>query len=183
MAERQTSSKIKTIRTDNGLEYINKQFQSYLEKFGIRHQRTNDYTPQQNGMAERAIVERVGTVRCMLFEANMEKSFWAEAVSKAMYLIIRSSTRPKQKRRKWDAKAHECCLVGFDEDTKACRVYDPATKISRSRDVTFSNESDVGTPTPAVKVSKPTVIKLDAEEAASLSQVPKKLPTSIQFPQ
>lgn len=54
---------------------------------------------------------------------------------------------PKQKRCKWDGKAHECRLVGFDEDTKGYRLYDPATKIvSRSRDVAFINEASYVTP-------------------------------------
>lgn len=143
-------------------------------------------------MAERANRTIVERARCMLFEANLSKPFWAEAVSTTVYLINRSPTRghgmtpeecwsgkkpdlsnvrifgtnvPKQKRRKWDAKAHDCRLVGFDEDTKGYRVYDPLTKIvSRSRDVTLINEGDVGTPAAAVKSSKPakpTVIKLD----------------------
>lgn len=46
-------------------------------------------TPQQNGLAERfnrTILERV---RCMLDNAGLPKSFWAEAVSTAGFLINR----------------------------------------------------------------------------------------------
>lgn len=57
---------------------------------GIHHQRTNVYTPQQNGVAERmnrTIVERS---KCMLFDAELDKSYWAEAANMAVYLINRS---------------------------------------------------------------------------------------------
>ena len=114
LAERQTGQKIKIIRTDNGLEYTNKKFQSYLEKFGIRHQRTNDYTPQQNGMAERANRTIVERARCMIFEAGLQKQFWAEAVSTAVYLINRSPTRghgttPEEC---WSGKNRTCLMYG-----------------------------------------------------------------------
>lgn len=81
--------------------------------------------------------------------------------------------------------AHECCLVGFDEDMKGYRVYDPVTKISRSRDVKFINESDVGTPAQMVKSNKPMVIILDVEveEAVSLSPCPDEVTDEHPIPE
>ena len=38
----------------------------------------------------RTIIEKA---RCMLFEANLEKKFWAEAVATEVYLINRSPSR------------------------------------------------------------------------------------------
>ncbi|KAJ0176972.1 hypothetical protein K1T71_006981 [Dendrolimus kikuchii] len=57
---------------------------------GIVHQKTNTYTPEQNGMCERinrTIVERA---RCLLFDAGLDKKFWAEATHTAVYLRNRS---------------------------------------------------------------------------------------------
>ncbi|GBM30959.1 Retrovirus-related Pol polyprotein from transposon TNT 1-94 [Araneus ventricosus] len=48
-AERFLDRKIKFIRTDNGLEFINEQFHNFCDELGIKHERTNTYTPQQNG--------------------------------------------------------------------------------------------------------------------------------------
>lgn len=93
LAERQSGKKLKTIRTDNGKEYTNRGFQQYLSSNGIRHEMTNDYTPKQNGMAERANRTIVEKARCMLYEAGLPKSFWAEAVSTAIYSINRSPTK------------------------------------------------------------------------------------------
>jgi transposase InsO family protein len=90
MVENQTESKIKTLRTDNGGEFCSQQMESYLKAAGITHQKTNPYTPEQNGLCERfnrTIVERA---KCLLFEAELDKSFWAEAVNTAVYLKNRS---------------------------------------------------------------------------------------------
>lgn len=49
---------------------------------------------------------------------------------------------PMPKCKKWDAKSYECILTGFDEDTKAYRLWDPKSKkILKSRDVTFISEA------------------------------------------
>lgn len=90
MVENQTGCNIKTFRTDNGGEYCSQQMESYLKAAGIIHQKTNPYTPEQNGLSERfnrTIVERA---RCLLFEGKLKKKFWAEAVNVAVYLKNRS---------------------------------------------------------------------------------------------
>ena len=54
LVENQFGYKIKKIRTDNSGEYVNKEFDSYLEANGIARELTIPYTPQQNGVAESA---------------------------------------------------------------------------------------------------------------------------------
>ncbi|XP_048619882.1 uncharacterized protein LOC125590371 [Brassica napus] len=51
--ETKTEKKVKCLRTDNGLEFCNKQFDDYCKKAGIKRHRTCTYTPQQNGVSER----------------------------------------------------------------------------------------------------------------------------------
>ncbi|UYV63271.1 hypothetical protein LAZ67_2003604 [Cordylochernes scorpioides] len=53
-SEKQTGKKIKAIRSDNAAEYLNSDFKEYLSEEGIRHQLSVEYSPQQNGVAERA---------------------------------------------------------------------------------------------------------------------------------
>ena len=43
--ENQTGLKVKTLRTDNGLEYCNKLFEEFCEKNGIQRHKTVTYTP------------------------------------------------------------------------------------------------------------------------------------------
>lgn len=90
MVENQKNDNIKILRTDNGGEFCSKAIEDFLKSFGIIHQKTNSYTPEQNGMAERNNRSIVEKARCLLFDANLDKSFWAEAVSTAVYLKNRS---------------------------------------------------------------------------------------------
>ena len=96
LVENQLSRKIKILRSDGGLEYCNHSMKTFCELNGIVHQTSCPYSPQQNGLAERynrTIAERA---RCMLFDANLTRGFWAEAVSTAVKLI-NSSTNASTK--------------------------------------------------------------------------------------
>ncbi|KAJ0179281.1 hypothetical protein K1T71_004993 [Dendrolimus kikuchii] len=62
----------------------------YLQDSGIIHQKTNPYTPEQNGLCERLNRTVVEKAKCMLFDADLKKHFWAEAVNTAVYLRNRS---------------------------------------------------------------------------------------------
>ena len=91
--------KVKTIRTDNGGEYISRAFQQYLDDHGISHQLTVPYTPQQNGVAERMNRTIIDLVRCMIHSENVAKHFWAEALNTAVYVRNRVPNKalPKDK--------------------------------------------------------------------------------------
>jgi transposase InsO family protein len=91
-AENQTGKKIKKLRSDNGTEYTNTEFQIFLKQSGIQHQTSVPYTPQQNGVAERTIRTIVEKARCMLFDAGLDKKFWGEAMYCATYLKNRCPT-------------------------------------------------------------------------------------------
>lgn len=90
LVENQLNKKIKMIRSDNGLEFCNKEFDNYLKQKGIIHQRSNNYTPEQNGLCERANRTVVEKARCLLYDAMVDKRFWAEAANTAVYLKNRS---------------------------------------------------------------------------------------------
>ena len=87
---------MKRLRTDNGLEYCLNEFNQFCIKKGIARHKTVRHTPQQNGLAERMNMTLVEKVRCMLFNANMSKHFWAEAVTTAAYLVNRSPSSALQ---------------------------------------------------------------------------------------
>ncbi|PWA78284.1 hypothetical protein CTI12_AA217490 [Artemisia annua] len=52
--EKQLDKKIKILRSDRGGEYESNDFAEFCSTYGIVHQTTAPYTPQQNGVAERA---------------------------------------------------------------------------------------------------------------------------------
>lgn len=47
------STKIKVVQTEEGKEFVNRQFQNLLNLFGISHRRSCPYTPEQMGFVER----------------------------------------------------------------------------------------------------------------------------------
>lgn len=152
LVENQVNKKLKAIRSDNGGEYINYNFQNFLKANGIRHQTTTPHSPQQNGVAERANRSIMEKARCLLQEAGLGKEFWAEAVNTAVYLKNRSPTiavkgcTPEEKwtnkkvclshlrifgciayahkhiRTKLDPKAEKFIFVGYCEETKGYRL-------------------------------------------------------------
>ncbi|OUC41357.1 integrase core domain protein [Trichinella nativa] len=97
MVERQTSKRVKCLRTDNGREYVNNMFAEFLMRKGIRHERTIPETPQQNGVAERMNRTLVEKARTMLIDANLSPDLWAEAVGTANYLRNRCTTKALRK--------------------------------------------------------------------------------------
>ena len=84
--------RIKTLRTDNGGEYISKALAAFYAERGIAHEFTNPHCPEQNGVAERMNRTIVESARSMLYHAKLPQHFWAEAVSTAVYLHNRSPT-------------------------------------------------------------------------------------------
>ncbi|GBP03897.1 Retrovirus-related Pol polyprotein from transposon TNT 1-94 [Eumeta japonica] len=71
-----------------------KYFITYIDDF--TRMTSIPYTPQQNGMAERMNRTLVERARCMLFYANLEKKYWAEALATAAYVVNRSPTKSLQ---------------------------------------------------------------------------------------
>lgn len=193
-AENQTNKRIKNIRSDNGLEFCNTEFDLYLQKEGINHQKTNPYSPEQNGFCERRNRTIVEKARCLLFDSDLSKEFWAEATNTAVYIQNRivasglegktpheiwTGTKPdishlrvfgskvmvhvaKEKRQKWDRKSEEHILVGYPENIKGYRLYNPKTrKIRTSRDVIIMEDKRNNNITVSVNESKQDTSNLE----------------------
>lgn len=95
--EKETGCKLIRLRSDNAKEYINKEFSDYLESQGIRRQLSVEYTPQQNGVAERANRTIVEMARAMLIKSKVPKGLWAEAVNMAVFLRNRCPSKANGK--------------------------------------------------------------------------------------
>ncbi|CAI7801515.1 unnamed protein product, partial [Closterium sp. NIES-54] len=79
MVERQQDRLVKAIRTDQGGEFLSKEFSLWLKKNGIRHFLTMPYSPAMNGIAERANRTITETARGLLIEAGLPDYFWPDA--------------------------------------------------------------------------------------------------------
>ena len=88
----QTGRKIKKLRTDNGLEFCETDFNEFCAVNGIVRYKTLVGKPQQNRVAKRINRTLLEKACCMLSNAGLwdRKTFWVEAVSIACYLVNRS---------------------------------------------------------------------------------------------
>ena len=80
MAENVSRCKMGTLHSDQGGEYMSKEFDAYLAACGIKHQCTVPYTPQQNGVVERKTRFLMEMARCMVKNQAVPHAFWLEAV-------------------------------------------------------------------------------------------------------
>ena len=79
--ENQTQKKIKVLRTDNGGEFCEKEFEQFCKECGIAQQKTTPYTPQHNGVAERMNRSLMEKARSMLSGAGLGQQLWVVAVT------------------------------------------------------------------------------------------------------
>ncbi|WKA11188.1 hypothetical protein VitviT2T_028713 [Vitis vinifera] len=96
MVETQSGQNVKVLRTDNGGEYISKEFNVFCQEAGIVHQLTTPYSPQRNGVSERKNRTMMEMARCMLFEKKLPKLLWAKVVNTSVYLLNRLPTKSVQ---------------------------------------------------------------------------------------
>nr|GFB40774.1 retrotransposon protein, putative, Ty1-copia subclass [Tanacetum cinerariifolium] len=82
------------LRTDNGLEFCNREFKLCIES-GIARHLTIAETPQQNGLAERMNRTLIDKVRCLLIQSGLPKTFWAKATFTSRNVVFNKSVMYK----------------------------------------------------------------------------------------
>ena len=87
-----SGERIRKLRTDNGGEYVSKEFEAYLKSKRIFHEVTVPHSPEQNGVAERMNRTLMESARSMLSHAGLSNRYWAEAVATAAYIRNRTPT-------------------------------------------------------------------------------------------
>lgn len=117
LVQNQTDRKLKILRTDNGLEFCNREMKKICDEHGIVHQTSAPYTPQQNGKAERMNRTIVEKARTMLIDANLKKFYWAETVNTAAYLLNRTP------HKKLNGKSPDEVWSGCEKDIYHLKVF------------------------------------------------------------
>ncbi|KAB2625768.1 hypothetical protein D8674_017428 [Pyrus ussuriensis x Pyrus communis] len=72
LVENLCGTKIGTLRSDSGGEFLSSAFKQHLAQHGIQEHLSCPYTPQQNGCAERKHIHVVETARTLLLAFNQE---------------------------------------------------------------------------------------------------------------
>jgi hypothetical protein len=93
IVENQMEKKIKIFRSDRGGEYFLTEFILYCEENGIIHQRSEPYTPQQNGLVERKNRTLVEMINAMILNAKLSYNLWGEALLTACHVHNRIPSR------------------------------------------------------------------------------------------
>ncbi|CAI7807710.1 unnamed protein product [Closterium sp. NIES-54] len=108
MVERESGKRVKAIRSDRGGEFLGEQFRSWLKRHGIKQHLTTAYSPQSNGVAERANRTIIEGERTILVDSGLPLRFWPLAVRHAIVIKNRVLTHvggqhwvPKEK---WSGK-------------------------------------------------------------------------------
>ena len=96
MVKTETNLKVKFLRSNNGGEYIDGGFGEYCVAQGIRIEKIIPGTPQQNSVAERMNRTLNEHARSTRLHAGLPKTFWADAISTATYLINRGPSIPME---------------------------------------------------------------------------------------
>lgn len=79
--ETQLGNRVKTLRSDNGGEYVNKAFGEYLLTKGINHLPIAPYSHESNGKAETLNRTLFQMVLTSLLSSGLPKNQWGEAVN------------------------------------------------------------------------------------------------------
>ena len=84
------SKNIKVLRSDNGGEYMDKEFTYFYVKDGIKKEWTTPYILKKNGVTERKNRTFVGVTMDMLYDQDFPRFLWAKSCNIAVYIHNRT---------------------------------------------------------------------------------------------
>lgn len=158
----------RVLRSDRGGEYTDASLQQYLREKGVKIELTVAHSPEQNGIAERMNRTLCDAIRTLIFDSNMPKFLWSEALQNAVYTFNRIvhkgksitpyeqffSKRPdpvfvefgrdvfvattREGRKKLDDRALKMKILRVDDNSKGFRLWD-GSKIRVERNIKFSS--------------------------------------------
>jgi hypothetical protein len=117
LVENEIGHKIKMLRSDNEGEFVSKKFDAFLAECGIQRQTSAPYSPQQNGVAERANRTIMECARSMILAQRLELELWGEAVNMAVYIKNQCPTKAL------DSKTPQEVWSGRKPDVSHLRVF------------------------------------------------------------
>jgi hypothetical protein len=88
----QWNATVKAYRIDGGKEYGGKKLVQHLKEQGTLPEITTPYTPEQNGVVERANRTVFSKVRSAIEDSNLPLELWPEVLLSAVYVTNRIAT-------------------------------------------------------------------------------------------
>lgn len=125
--EAETKQRVYYLYTDNGSEFKNEELEVWLTAKGITHCFSAPYTPEQNGLVERAMRTIVEGTRTLLVSSGMNHTLWAQAASCVIYATNRLlATNSDDKTR---FKLH----FGWKPDVSNLRIFGQSAVIKENQ--------------------------------------------------
>jgi transposase InsO family protein len=146
---------IRAIRSDNGSEFRNSNFETFCHDLGLEHQFSRPYTPPQNGVVERKNRTLCEMARAMLDEHRTPRRFYLRVHKKKTCYELMHGRTPKvsqfhvfgckcfilkkgKKLDKFEARSVDGIFFGYASHSRAYRVLNLETnKIVETCEVTF----------------------------------------------
>nr|GEX99372.1 copia protein [Tanacetum cinerariifolium] len=98
LVQRGLHAQVRIVRTDKGMESLNKTLHAYFASEGILHQTSVARTPEQNGVVERWNRTLVEATRIMLSAAKVPLFFWDEAIATSCFTQNHSLVIPQHEK-------------------------------------------------------------------------------------
>jgi glutaredoxin len=96
---------------------VSKKFDAFLAECGIQRQTSVPYSPQQNGVAERANRTIMECARNMILVQGLELEFWGEAMNTVVYIKNQCPTKV------FDSKTPQEAWSGRKTNVSHLRVF------------------------------------------------------------
>jgi transposase InsO family protein len=84
-----TEKRVKTLRSNNGGEFVNNKLAAYLDKKDIVAEKALPYHHYQNGMIKRFNRRAAAMARSILLDSSLPQSFWSYAFIWAAHTLNR----------------------------------------------------------------------------------------------
>nr|GFA19687.1 integrase, catalytic region, zinc finger, CCHC-type, peptidase aspartic, catalytic [Tanacetum cinerariifolium] len=153
---------VRTVRTDNGTEFINKTLTDLFESVGITHQTSVPWSAQQNSVVERRNQTLMEAALTMLIFAKAPLFLCVEAVATACYTLNRSLIHTLHEKTYYELlKGKKPVLKYFRVFGSLCyptNDYDDVDKLKAKADIAPVNAPVVRAPEIAIATPSTTLI-------------------------
>ena len=138
--QNEKSLKIDLIQSDHGRDFENSYMESFCTRSGISQEFSAPITPQQNGVVERRNRVIQEMARAMLYNKDVARNLWGEAVNTACHTVNRVYFRPGTKKIPYEL------WKGRKPNVKYFRIFGSTCFILKDRENVgkFDSRSDEG---------------------------------------
>ncbi|XP_023766959.1 uncharacterized protein LOC111915537 [Lactuca sativa] len=153
--EVQLRKTMRNIISDNGLEFKNNDFESFLADKGITHNFSALYTPQPNGIVERRNRSLCEEARTMLSFASLPLYFWADAKAKNSEANAANNKIDNLKKvidedaKEMESKPSKSTggLSSYDSPSNGLKFKGESSTTPKATEVSFEGENPIPSPT------------------------------------